>query len=231
MSTLKRARIVQEQFSQQLIQSQEQERRRIAAELHDSLGQNLLIISNEIQQYLQKQKTRKENLRRVSSLIQESIDETREIAQNLHPHQLERLGLTRAIYSMIQKIAHPTAIAFESTIDDIDHILPQPLEIHFYRIVQEALNNIIKHSDATEGIIKIKKKPDQMQVTIKDNGKGFPISQDKLTYSSSWGFGISDMRERARLMKADFQISTNKGKGTTVHLSIPISDSAVFMNK
>ncbi|MEJ2634733.1 MAG: sensor histidine kinase [Calditrichia bacterium] len=219
---LEKSRREQEQFSQKLIESQERERKRIASELHDSLGQNLLIISNELAQYLENRKSRRQDLRRICGLIQESIDETREIAQNLHPHQLERLGLTKAIQSSINRIAHPTVIRFDSRIDDVDQVLPPPLEIHFYRIIQEALNNIVKHSGASEAIVEISRKPDQICVVIKDNGKGFYLRQDVSTGKEPIGYGMSDMTERARLLKADFKISSNKGNGTQLNMAVPI---------
>jgi len=206
------------EFSNKLIESQEEERKRIAAELHDSLGQNLLIANNEIQQ-LQKNRTNKsERFDGLSSIIKESIEEVREISHNLHPHLLDRLGLKKAIESMIKKMSHASEIDFAMQIETIDDLLPKTSQIHFYRIIQEAMNNILKHSQASNASIIIKEIGNQIQTIITDNGKGF---QAGLT--SHEGLGIKDMKERARLISGDFHLTSKPGTGTKILLYIASS--------
>ena len=157
VNNLKLEKIRQEEFSKKLIESQEGERKRIAGELHDSLGQNLMIIYNELQQFFQKNKSVPKDLENLAPEVKESIEEVREIARNLHPYQLDQLGLTKAIQSIIMKLSHTSKINFIPNIEFIDELLPSELWIHVYRIVQEALTNIIKHSEATEVRIELKR--------------------------------------------------------------------------
>ena len=206
------------EFSNKLIESQEAERKRIAAELHDSLGQNLLIANNELQQLLQDRNNLEKNLDGLGSIIKESINEVREISHNLHPHLLDRLGITKAIESMINKMSHATDIKFDLKIENIDNLLPKKSEIHYYRIIQEATNNILKHADADLSSVTIKKIANQIHTVIKDNGKGFHTGGQ-----IKEGIGLTDMKERTRLMDGSFQISSRPGAGTTIMINIPFS--------
>jgi len=215
---LKKLHKKQEEFSARLMESQELERKRIASELHDSLGQNLLIINNEIQQYAQRAKADQEELQQISATVKESINEVREISYNLHPHQLDRLGLTKAIESSINKVAHASDIKFNVSIHNIDQLLSGKNEIHLFRIVQEAITNILKHSHADFVDIKVRTQPQQIILEIKDNGHGFV----KREQSGNIGLGLSDMSERAKLISADIQINSEPGYGTTIKVRIPI---------
>jgi ligand-binding sensor domain-containing protein/signal transduction histidine kinase len=206
------------EFSNKLIESQEAERKRIAAELHDSLGQNLLIVNNELQQLKQQPKNVADNIDEVTSIVKDSINEVREISHNLHPHMLDRLGLTKAIEAMVNKMSHAADIQFDLKLDNIDQLLPKESEIHFYRIIQEATNNILKHADTDFSSVTIKKIANHIDIVIKDNGKGFH-SGSKMKE----GIGLTDMKERTRLMDGSFQISSRPGAGTTILINIPFS--------
>jgi signal transduction histidine kinase len=216
---LKQSKKKQIEFSNKLIESQEAERKRIAAELHDSLGQNLLIVNNELQQLKQNPKVRDEGIEEITSLVKDSINEVREISHNLHPHMLDRLGLTKAIEAMVNKMSHATDIQFELKLDNIDQLLPKKSEIHFYRIIQEATNNILKHAEAESSSVTIKKMGDQIHAVIQDNGKGFSAGD-----SFGDGIGLSDMRERTHLIDGSFHISSNVSTGTTIFINIPYSE-------
>jgi len=152
VSRLEKEKKNQQAFSRRLIEEVEKGRKSIAGELHDSLGQNLLIVKNEIQQVITKLSTKKQtndDLNEISSLVTESINEVRELSTDLHPHQLDRLGLKKAIESVIHKCAHSSDIEFLTEIEEIDDIFPKNLEIHVFRIIQEGLSNIMKHAEAT----------------------------------------------------------------------------------
>ncbi|MFZ0593443.1 MAG: two-component regulator propeller domain-containing protein, partial [Bryobacteraceae bacterium] len=145
VSQLEQARDVQQAFSRQLIASQENERKRIAAELHDSLGQHLVVIkslalislNNEISEG-----TGKDRSEEISAEASQALSQVREIAYNLRPYQLDRIGLTKAVEAVVRKASAATGIAFESEIDRIDDVFPKEWEINFYRIVQESVNNV-----------------------------------------------------------------------------------------
>ena len=219
INALKKKHQVQEEFSRKLIDSQEIERKRIASSLHDSHGQNLLVISNEMQYFTKEHNEYKNELQPVTNIIQESIDEIREISYALHPHQLDKLGLVKTIKSMFNKVSGSTDIKFDLTIDNIDYVFEKKIEINIYRIIQEATNNIIKHSEASEVRIDIKKKLESVEILINDNGKGFD-KDEKLR--SSTGLGLSGIHERVNLINGKLAIESQEEKGTQIAINIPL---------
>ena len=202
-------------FSQQLIESQEAERKRIAAELHDGLGQNLVVIKNRallgINKGDDKERVAKE-LRNISDSATQALEEVREITNNLRPQLLDRLGLTKAINAMLKKVSG--VIEIDSEIDSIDNIFSETQEISIYRIVQESINNIIKHSNASDAIVRIKRDETKVLITIEDNGKGFDIANIKN------GLGLIGLKERSQLLNGEFMIDSKIGEGTRIRVAI-----------
>lgn len=229
VSGLRRAKAAQEEFSRRLIATQEAERQRIAFELHDSLGQNLLIIKNGLQQFtntLAEQGQSPNGLDDLSDLAQTAINETREIACNLHPHQLDRLGLKKAMASMINKMAQSAALQIAWDIDEIDGLFPKEAEINLFRLVQEGLNNIVKHAAATAATIQIKKIGAKIAMAIADNGKGFDANLHSANPAARKGFGLAGMAERTRILGGNLVIDSAPEKGTTLEIVIPIAAAA-----
>ncbi|MBI3651280.1 MAG: hypothetical protein HY231_09570 [Acidobacteria bacterium] len=227
ITRLERARQAQEAFSQQLISSQENERQRIAAELHDSLGQHLLIIKNSALMglgALQSQDRGKEQLDDISATASQAIDEVREISYNLRPYQLDDLGLTKAIEFIIGKVAGASEIRFVAELEPIDKLFSPAAEINIYRIVQESLNNIVKHSGASLAQIVIVRKARQVDLTIQDNGRGFHAEKTAKTASNGGGFGLQGIAERAQMLGAKCVITSAVGQGTTIALNLEIRD-------
>ena len=114
-----------------------------------------------------------ERVSQISEVASQAITEVKEISYNLRPYQLDRLGLSRAIKALLDSIANSSQIKFETSIDDLDGLFSKEAEINLYRIIQEGVNNIIKHSAATEARISIKREPDGTIVSMHDNGRGF----------------------------------------------------------
>jgi len=202
-------------FSRQLIESQEAERKRIAAELHDGLGQNLVVIKNRAMLGITKGDDRervKKELGSISESATQALEEVREITNNLRPQLLDRLGLTKAINAMLKKVSG--VIEIESEIDSIDNIFNETQEISVYRIVQESVNNIIKHSNASNAVVKIKRVESKVLITIEDNGKGF----DVLNVNN--GLGLVGLKERAQLLNGEFSIDSKIGEGTKLRVAI-----------
>ena len=228
MSQLEQAQAAQQAFSRQLIASQESERKRIAAEMHDSLGQRLVVIKNLAYLLLLRAKKGSspddsdvQTITEISDEASSAITETREISYNLRPFQLDRLGLTKAIEAMVRTTGMASGIRFTSELDNIDDVFPEELRINFYRIVQEALGNIMKHAQATEVTIRVKRSIEHVILTIEDNGRGFtPAERSPLTSRS--GFGLTGMGERARLLGGELRVRSTQGKGTTVLFEIPL---------
>lgn len=208
----------QEAFSRQLIESQEQERKRIAAELHDSLGQNLLVIKNRALLGLAvngEDKT-KEQLIEIQDTGTDALSEVRSIAYNLRPLHLERLGLTSTLEEMIEQIAAASGIKIEFDIAPIDDLFTKEGEINFYRIVQECLNNIVKHSQAAQASVTIYRDKQSVSLTVEDKGCGF----DANAINRKHGFGLNGIAERVKILGGIHTIESAKGKGTTVSVKI-----------
>ncbi|MEP7336848.1 MAG: two-component regulator propeller domain-containing protein [Acidobacteriota bacterium] len=224
-----RARRAQEAFSRQLIESQEAERKRIAAELHDSLGQNLLVIKNYALMALNTgngENPMREHVTEISDAATLSIEEVRQIAHNLRPYQLERLGLTNTLQTMLRQIANASDIGFTCEVDSIDGLLSKENEISFYRIVQEAINNILKHSGASEASVRIKLVGDEIQATIADDGRGFTLEPVGKAELQKRGFGLTGSAERVRMLGGVQTIQTAPGQGTAIHITIQTNKHA-----
>ena len=228
ISILVKERDFQRTLSKRLIEEVDKSRKRIARELHDSLGQNLLIVKNEIQQMIlsfSKKNQSPEALREISAIVSESIDEVRALSTNLHPHQLERFGLKAAIKSIINKLSYSTEIKFSYKIADIDPLFQKEEMIHVFRILQEGLNNILKHSAATQVTIQIENVNHRVNIRVEDNGKGFDLKKKSFTVQSQQGFGLNGMKERVKILNGQFRIQTAPGKGTRLSIQIPINPS------
>jgi signal transduction histidine kinase/ligand-binding sensor domain-containing protein len=229
---MERQQAVQQAFARQLIESQEQERQRIAAELHDSLGQNLLIIKNhallgriaaENGLGPQGQPEFHEQFDQIVDSATQSIEEVRHIAHNLRPYHLDRLGLTQALDDMIEKVAASTTIRIVPELLPLDGFITKEASITLYRIVQECLNNIVKHSQADEARISIERQSESAVITIRDNGRGFApkAGEAKVT-----GFGLTGMAERVRMLGGDLVIHSAPGQGTTVNVRLKLTGSS-----
>ena len=221
---LKTERQKREEFSKRLIQSQEEERKRIASELHDSIGQNLLIIKNyaSIGKKSEDYEAGKKQFDEISNNAASAIDEVRRIAYNLHPYHLERLGLTNAILSIIDNAELSSQINFDIKSDNVDNILIKETEINLFRIIQECINNIIKHSRAEKAEITIAKKEFEIVIDIRDNGIGFSQSGEVSAADYAKGFGLENLKKRINLIKGDFKINSEPGKGTRIFIKVPI---------
>jgi signal transduction histidine kinase/ligand-binding sensor domain-containing protein len=219
IQNLERKRAAQEEFSQKLLESQERERQRIAAELHDGLGQDLLIIKNWALLGLKNGADSSRQLGEISETASAAINEVREIAYNLRPFHLDELGLTKAVESMLDRISKVSAIDFFWEMDVIDGFFPQEDEINFYRIVQECVNNIVKHSGASRASVKIERDDEGLRLSIRDNGKGFEPSLVALKRASQSGFGLAGINERARILGGKLAINSDSGEGTLVKLT------------
>lgn len=199
---------LQEQFSRNLINNQEEERLRIARELHDSVGQKLMLLSKQA-------KTKGE--KDLSDISDNTLEEIRSIARGLHPSNLERLGLTQSINALVYHMDMSTDLFFTEEIEVIDHILDKEAELHLFRIIQESLANIIKHAEARAVKIKIAKTGKDIKVTVHDNGKGFDF-ETKLKNKS---LGLKTLLERTKIIGAIMRIDSKINKGTLITLQIP----------
>jgi len=218
--TLEQRRAAQELFSRRLLESQETERKRIAAELHDSLGQNLLVIKNRAQMARQPGTSVEAELDEITRLAAQSLQEVRDISQNLRPYQLDRLGLTRALQGVVRKVSASATLTITANIMPVDRLFPSEAETNVFRILQEALNNILKHSAATEARVEVEQNGSQVRLTVEDNGRGFvwPLKEGEPVH----GMGLSGIAERVRILRGRLEIHSAPGRGTRLGVTVPI---------
>ncbi|MPZ16402.1 MAG: hypothetical protein GEV06_00595 [Luteitalea sp.] len=227
---LKRARATQQAFAQQLIDSQERERGRIAAELHDSLGQQLLIIKNRalLGTMAEPQANDvKEQFDEISTTATQSLDEIRQIARDLRPYHLDRLGLTSSIEDMVERISTSSEIHVSSRIAQIDGAIPKEHEINLYRVVQEALTNVVKHAQAPHAWVEVTREAQAVVVTIRDDGKGFDKGAAHTSPSSSAGLGLAGIAQRVQMLGGRHTIISTPGGGTTIQVVVAAVDHRI----
>ncbi|TSJ41300.1 tetratricopeptide repeat-containing sensor histidine kinase [Fluviicola chungangensis] len=203
----------QRAFSQQLLQSQEDEKTRISRELHDSVGQDLILLKNKAQSLKD---------HGLETSISETLNSVRRITQGLHPFVLEQFGLTAALKKLIESVDANSSIFISEEVAEIDNLLTKQQELGVYRIVQESINNILKHSESPSAFIGAAKETNAIVVTIKDYGKGFDWSEKSKIKNS---LGMKTLQERAKIVNAELSIISIVGKGTTIHLKIPVKDA------
>ncbi len=201
---------LQRQFSQDLIGAQEAERTRVSRELHDSVGQKLMLLTR---------KTKVSGDAEMQFLAGDTLDELRSISRGLHPSSLERVGITAAVVSLINEVDKNTNIFFTNEIENIDNCITKERSLHLYRIIQEVLTNIVKHSDAKAAFVTIKKNKRVIETTIVDNGKGFDYSANVKNVSS---LGMKTLLERTKIIKSHLEIKSEINRGTTIAITTPI---------
>lgn len=219
---LKRQRAMQEGFSRRLIESQENERKRMAAELHDSLGQSLLVMKNYAAMALKEpklpEKTHKQ-LQEISDGASASIEEVRSISRALRPYQLDRFGLTKTLEDAAELAAQAGGLKISASVENIDGLFSPDAEISVYRIVQEWLNNVVKHSRASIGSMTVRKDGGILHMILEDDGVGFDY--DAVMKRATTGFGLANLNERIRLLGGSLKIDTAPGKGTRISVDLP----------
>lgn len=216
---LERRNLLQRDFSKRLIDAHERERQRIARELHDGLGQNLLLIKNWASLArdpdVDADELRKK-LEQISSTAGGSLDETRAILNDLSPQHVQRFGLTASVQHMIEQVQSSTGIMFESELDDLSGAFSYDTEMSIYRIVQEALNNIVKHSGTTHATIGIERNGGIVDVRIRDFGKGMTVGPEP---GQSASLGLDSIRQRVDLIGGTLEIESGEN-GTLLQIRL-----------
>ena len=219
---LRRAHAAQQAFALRFIEGQETERKRIASDLHDSIGQGLLVVKNRaalaLRQGVADMRLR-EHLDEIATAASETLNETRQIAHNLRPHELDRLGLAAAVRTAGEQVTQSGTLAVSTNLQGIDGELPSHVEIAAFRIVQEGLNNVVKHARATQAQVLLRREGDTLRLLIIDDGRGFEAG-------ARAGFGLSGIAERVRLLGGRHELRSEPGVGTTVDVRIPIAEDA-----
>jgi signal transduction histidine kinase len=214
-------------LSSQILSAQENERKRIARELHDGLGQILTAVKFKIEETLRNGEGHpfEADLRSLEPLVpmlQEGIEEARRIGMDLRPSILDDLGILATLgwfCREFQKIY--SGISLEKQIDIQETDVPDPLKTTIYRVLQEAMHNIVKHSNADLVSIRLGRTGERIELLVRDNGRGFNLEETLSSENSRKGLGLTSMRERTELSSGHFTIESAQGGGTTIRASWP----------
>ncbi|MFC4263733.1 tetratricopeptide repeat protein [Ferruginibacter yonginensis] len=204
-----------------IIEAEENERKRIAAELHDGIGQmmsaakmNLSVLENEINF---KNTTTQHTFNNIISLVDDSCAEIRKVSHQMMPNALLKFGLTKAIKEFINRL-DDSIIKVSIHAEGLNERLPTNIETVLYRVIQESVNNTLKHAAANRLDISIIKTSDEISVLIEDDGKGFNVQQ----ISNAEGIGIKNMLSRVNYLKGTIDFASEPNKGTLVAIHIPL---------
>lgn len=208
---LKNEKKIQENYSQKLLLAQEEERKRISKDLHDGLGQSLLLIKHKIR--LTKDESTKE-------LVNSTIEEMRTISKVLYPFQLKDIGITKAIENLIIQLDdnYKDTYIF-GNIDSIDGLLEINQEVNVFRIVQECLSNIIKHAEAESAKVEVIRNDNSIRIEIRDNGVGFNFSKKINDFKS---LGLKTIKDRVKLLGGTLKIDSQIGTGTLLLITFDV---------
>ncbi|MBE0639118.1 MAG: PAS domain S-box protein [Bacteroidales bacterium] len=207
-----------------LIEGEDRERKRVAKEIHDGLGQNLTAASlnfGAIKNAIERLDEAKRDQFRIGySFLNNAIEESRNIALNLMPKAIDDFGLVpslKSLFSQIEKSGGLKITFYENLRNDVR--LPRNVELNLYRITQEALNNTLKHAGATHIFIQLLLHTKEIIYTFEDDGKGFDLRKNA---KESKGMGIKNINNRAMAMSGIFEMDSTPGKGTALTIQIPL---------
>ncbi len=210
------------ELSGRLITSQEEERRRVARELHDNIGQELALLALHAQRIdsgaSEAQGTTHHDVHELHKRIKEVAMKVSNLSHQLHSSELEFLGLTVAADRFCRDFSRCYGIDVESVMKDVPQDLDKGVALCFYRIIQESLQNVAKHSNAKSVLFRLTGGPDKLRLEIRDKGIGFDVKH--VPYDS--GLGLVSMRERMNLVGGTFSIRSKPGQGTTVEASVAL---------
>lgn len=217
------------QFVSKVIAAQEEERKRIARELHDSTGQSLtsLLVGLHNLKDAEEQALVPARIDALRDIVSQTLDEVRQMAWQLRPSTLDDLGLVSAIQRYIDDYQQRFDVQVDFIARDVDERLPVEMETVIYRVIQEALTNIVRHAQASSASVIIDRRANTLRIIVEDNGIGFALT-DKQDGKS---LGLQGIRERAALFNGTLIIETEPGQGTSLFLEIPFDSRKMNGNK
>lgn len=195
----------------------------MARELHDDFSQRLALLAIDLEQLAQRPPATKHDwdtrIRAMWSQTQELTSDIHRLSHQLHPSRLEDLGLVMAVRSYCHEISKQGNLTVDFSDDNVPQPLPREVALCVYRIVQEALRNVIKHSGSRTAVVELKGGPEEIRLEVSDSGKGF----DPAAATASEGLGLASMRERVRNLGGKLSILSGPARGTRVVVRIPFA--------
>jgi signal transduction histidine kinase len=206
--------------SVKLIDSQERERRRIARELHDDIGQQLTLVGLELGKLgAECDSEIKTRLDKLSDRVGEISTTTHELSVALHPSYLEHLGLAHALSRLCQELDQSRSLSVNVIQEGVPDRLPSDISLCLYRVAQEALQNVAKHSHARTVTVRLSANRGRLLLVVADDGRGFDCHQEQTS-----GLGLTSMRERVRSVGGKIEIVSASMHGTNIEVEIPLNE-------
>ena len=215
-------------LSSQLLVAQEKERRRLSIELHDELGQALMVLKLKLRSIREGLQPEQTGLQAACDgllgYINEISENVRRLSRDLSPSILEDLGLSAAIRWLVEKSCKHSNLESSLEMTELEDLFTRERQITVYRIVQECLTNVAKHAQATHVSVTIRKQDDLFFFRVEDNGKGFDVKKVFGKDPRTKGLGLAAMYERTRMLKGSLDIWSQEGAGTKITFTVPLDD-------
>jgi PAS domain S-box-containing protein len=211
-------------YLRQATRAQEEERKRISHELHDDTIQALVVLSRQLDALASDKSVAESTRGRLEQVWQQTdsiLQGVRRLSQDLRPAAIDRLGLLPAIQWLAEEVSRYSGVAIKVNVSGEEHRLPEETAIALFRIIQEAMRNIWRHSGATKAEITIEWYPDRTKATIIDNGKGFKTPDMMGDLAKHGKLGLAGMQERAQLVGGTLTVKSEPGAGTTITVEAP----------
>jgi signal transduction histidine kinase len=209
-------------LSAKLLQAQEDERRRIARELHDEIGQALSALKLELAVVEREAGAGGESLAEARSIAEKTLQSVRDISQLLHPSMLDDLGLVDTATWYVRAFSRRSGIRTDLMTEHLDPRLPPEIEACLYRVLQEALTNVARHAEATTCSVRIERRDRTVHLTVTDNGRGFQPEHNRA--AADRGLGLVGVRERVTGFGGSLRIDSVAGVGTTLATELPLPE-------
>jgi len=213
-------------LSSQLLTAQERERRQVSIELHDELGQSLMVLKLKLRSIREELGPDHDRLREecdnVTGYVNEITENVRRLSRDLSPSVLEDLGLSSAIRWLVEAFTKHSQIECSLDMTEIERLFSDEEQIIIYRMIQECLTNIGKHAQASHVSLAIRKNEDHVLFSVEDNGKGFNVREVLGRDPRKKGLGLAAMVERTRMLRGSLDISSHEGSGTRINFTVPL---------
>ena len=218
-------------YAWKISEAQEDERKRIARELHDDTAQRLVALSRYLDSLAASEENLSpegmERLELIQQRIEDALQGVRRFSRDLRPSVLDDLGLVPAVkglFADLEEIGVPVGLYISGD----RHRLPLEVELALYRIVQETLNNVRRHAQASNVRIDVEFMDGRIKVSVRDDGKGFELLGSPGDFAYAGKFGLLGIQERVQLLHGHFQVQASKGKGTTISVDVPTTEGHVI---
>jgi signal transduction histidine kinase len=214
-------------YLHQVTKAQEEERKRISRELHDDTIQALVVLSRRLDLLASNDKELPEeshlHLEELRGQVNETMKSVRRLSQDLRPAALDRLGLLSALQWLATDVAEYSGIDIKVNVLGTEYRLPEEVELVLFRITQEAMRNVWRHSQATRAEITMEFTESKVRITVSDNGKGFKLPKTLDDLARDGKLGLAGMRERTQLIGGNLTVQSEPGKGTSITIELPLN--------